>query len=252
MIRVHRPVDEPPALAGARTQSLPIARAAFQAGTLDAATHLKGYSHARGALYAAQYGKCAYCEWQPLGIEWSPVEHFRPKGMYWWLTWTWSNLLFACQWCNSKHKGTQFPLREPATQLMPEDEPPGAEDPLTIDPAGGVNPRDHIQFVRLATWWQPIPRGGSDYGEATIRVLGLDQPPVRDRYQTFFADSLDHRIDNVSRAMAQRDEEQVRRYWAQLVETTDPRREFSAFASDVIEQAFAEDVRQDWKLTLDH
>ena len=185
-----------------------------------------------------------------LAIDWSPVEHFRPKSSYWWLTWTWDNLLFACQWCNTKHKRSQFPLRDDALRLAPEEDPPGREDALTIDPAGSVDPRAHIQFVRLASWWQPIPRHGSEYGAATIRVLGLDQPPLRDRYQTHYAQVLAHLIDNVRHAMNEGDRDQVDRCWQQMVATSRPEREFSGFAEDVIEQEFDEVTRRQWRIEL--
>lgn len=249
MIRVSRPAEEPPGLAVARAKGLAATRPLAQAGTL-VSKDFTGYQVARASLYEAQHGKCAYCEWSPLAIDWSPTEHFRPKGTYWWLAWSWSNLLFACQWCNTTHKGTRFPLREPATELAPEDQPPGAEDPLLLDPAGAVDPRRHIQFVLLDDRWRPIPRGGSTYGEATINVLGLDQPPLRDKYQKFFVENLRHRIENVRHAIAATVSDDLDRHWEQLIEMADPTRDFSGFALDVIEQEFADDTRAEWGLRL--
>lgn len=43
--------------------------------------------------------KCAYCE---SGIEDRHVEHYRPKSTYYWLAYSWDNLLIACSTCNSK------------------------------------------------------------------------------------------------------------------------------------------------------
>lgn len=45
--------------------------------------------------------KCAYCE---SGIEERHVEHYRPKSKYYWLTYSWDNLLIACSTCNGKKK----------------------------------------------------------------------------------------------------------------------------------------------------
>lgn len=56
------------------------------------------------ALQAIYHGKCAFCEQK---IEFPHVEHFRPKNIYYWLTYSWDNLLFACQGCNS-HKNNHF------------------------------------------------------------------------------------------------------------------------------------------------
>lgn len=47
--------------------------------------------------------KCAFCEQK---AEVLAVEHFRPKSIYYWLAYSWDNLLLACQKCNS-HKLTR-------------------------------------------------------------------------------------------------------------------------------------------------
>ena len=248
MIRIQRG-SPPPELAAQETNRIPAARALAAAGTLCGGD-LKGYGVARRVLYRSQHRKCAYCEWEPLAIDWSPVEHYRPKGYYWWLTWHWDNLLFACQWCNSKHKLDQFPLRDAATRLVAEEVPPGHEDPLIIDPAGGGDPRQHIEFVLIAQRWQPIPRNGSEYGDMTIRVLGLDQPPLLDEYQRFYTRHLRNPISNVRKEMLSGDPGSVRRCWGQLVETIDPRREFAAFALDVVEQSFPPSLLAEWDLRI--
>lgn len=50
--------------------------------------------------------KCAYCEqW----VEASHVEHYRPKSIYYWLAFSWDNLLNICPKCN-EHKGNDFAL----------------------------------------------------------------------------------------------------------------------------------------------
>jgi len=43
------------------------------------------------------YWKCAYCEQR---IEGYHVEHYRPKSIYYWLAYSWDNLLFCCSRCN--------------------------------------------------------------------------------------------------------------------------------------------------------
>jgi uncharacterized protein (TIGR02646 family) len=50
--------------------------------------------------------KCAYCEKNLLD---SPkhIEHYRPKNIYYWLAYSWDNLLLSCGECNST-KGTKF------------------------------------------------------------------------------------------------------------------------------------------------
>ncbi len=52
-------------------------------------------------------GKCAYCESY---VEQMVVEHYRPKrGGYYWLAFSWDNLLLACPTCNV-FKGSVFPV----------------------------------------------------------------------------------------------------------------------------------------------
>lgn len=52
--------------------------------------------------------KCAYCQRHLDGFH---VEHYRPKDTYPWLAWSWDNLLFACDKCNTK-KGDHFEIAE--------------------------------------------------------------------------------------------------------------------------------------------
>lgn len=42
--------------------------------------------------------KCCYCEQR---VESYHVEHYRPKSLYWWLAYSWDNLLLICPACNT-------------------------------------------------------------------------------------------------------------------------------------------------------
>ena len=46
------------------------------------------------------YNKCAYCE-KNISDEPKNIEHYRPKDIYYWLGYSWDNLLFCCTRCNS-------------------------------------------------------------------------------------------------------------------------------------------------------
>ena len=52
--------------------------------------------------------KCAYCE-QKLWDAPKHMEHYRPKNIYYWLAYSWDNLLLSCGSCNSS-KGTRFKI----------------------------------------------------------------------------------------------------------------------------------------------
>ncbi|MVZ63488.1 retron system putative HNH endonuclease [Sphingobacterium humi] len=51
-------------------------------------------------------GKCAFCEQK---IEYYHIEHYRPKSIYYWLAYSWDNLLMSCPLCNSS-KGNNFEI----------------------------------------------------------------------------------------------------------------------------------------------
>jgi hypothetical protein len=166
-------------------------------------------------LYERQWFKCAWCE-RACGFENQPVEHFRPKGgaddgrvadrkitrrdpdHYWWLAWTWSNLLFSCARCNGQAtKGNWFPIapgskrvpappRELMRALPPECLDLASERALLIDPAAD-NPMDHIVWQPedpSASWealkWRPYGHDRQGRGTTTIKILGLEGDHARD------------------------------------------------------------------------
>ncbi len=66
----------------------------------------------RDALIKIYSKKCAYCEQRS---EFYHVEHYRPKKTYYWLAFSWDNLLYVCPICNF-HKGEDFEIQgSPAT-----------------------------------------------------------------------------------------------------------------------------------------
>ncbi|OHD14324.1 MAG: TIGR02646 family protein [Spirochaetes bacterium GWD1_27_9] len=52
--------------------------------------------------------KCAYCEKSVLDNT-PPIEHYRPKSIYWWLSFSWDNLLLCCEECN-RNKRKKFEI----------------------------------------------------------------------------------------------------------------------------------------------
>jgi hypothetical protein len=115
------------------------------------------------------------------------VEHFRPKKAvledgqlrrpgYYWLAYTWENLLFSCQICNQRQKRNKFPIQgERATG--PQDDL-DQEHPLFIDPAGPDDPETLITFTSLG---QAVAVDGNKRGQATIEELGLYREDLEER-----------------------------------------------------------------------
>ncbi len=65
------------------------------------------------ALHKIYKGKCAFCE-QKLSIggdrtDTRTIEHYRPKSRYYWLAFSWDNLLLCCRGCN-KNKADNFEI----------------------------------------------------------------------------------------------------------------------------------------------
>lgn len=70
------------------------------------------YSCVRQDLKTIYNDKCGYCE-KGIADEREPIEHYRPKKgktPYFWLAYSWDNLLLSCDKCNS-HKGSRFPIK---------------------------------------------------------------------------------------------------------------------------------------------
>jgi uncharacterized protein (TIGR02646 family) len=75
------------------------------------------YPDIKEALEKIYLNKCAYCETK---VERWDVEHFRPKSIYYWLVYSWDNLLLACPTCNS-FKNNHFEILENRVEYQTED-----------------------------------------------------------------------------------------------------------------------------------
>jgi uncharacterized protein (TIGR02646 family) len=151
--------------------------------TPGAKASIYAHSDVKKALRVdAQHNKCAYCETiNPTSHD--VVEHFRPKNgwrqkrgdpltkpAYFWLSYEWENLLFACDRCNdAAHKENLFPLSNPSRRADAANPEVRNEIPLLINPYD-VDPELHIEWNRDI----PRPRNRSRKGSKSIEVLGLD------------------------------------------------------------------------------
>lgn len=131
--------------------------------------------------------KCAFCETNTYAGAHKDVEHFRPKKLYYWLSYEWSNLLLSCQICNRDNKRTRFPLAEEENRVqVPAIDEHGdleqfmcrinkmndIERPLLLHPAID-DPKDHLIFYADGTM-----EGKTEKGRKTIKIMGLSS---RDR-----------------------------------------------------------------------
>ena len=243
MIKVDRPPPTDPAISPIIAASIAARQAlldAFTAGqkpTVNAAR----YRAYKQALLDAFHGKCAYCDSFIDDTQHGHVEHYRPKNRvrnldhskieveyplfgriehlgYFWLAYDWSNLLPACDLCNTYTvreggitwgKGDRFPVKGPRAHL-PEDV--SGEEPLLLDPTC-EDPNLHLHFAS-----DGYMRGLTAEGEETISLLGLNRRErlLRMRGQAYDAarEKLTKYLNaDVSNSELLRLREQINDYW---------------------------------------
>lgn len=193
------------ALADARTRRFTVAQAHVAAGTLVIKDHLVDYDTVKPALHEAQHRKCCWCEKSVDEAEYNDVEHYRPKSVYWWLAWEWTNLMFACPNCNRSAKNDAFPLAPGSPVLQAPPAAPVAEAPLLLDPAdlsATDDPLDLIHFRRSKGQWTPFAPQQNLRGSETIRVLKLDRPSLLTAYTSHVDELLAPEVGRLAEKMA--------------------------------------------------
>lgn len=178
---------------------------------------ITGYDVVKWDLWRAQHQKCCYCEKKEYA-SFEDVEHYRPKAAadrspgsterhgYWWLAFTWENLLFACPMCNRTGKNDGFPLEAGGKALRVRDAPPGEERPLLLDPAGTLNPVAHIEFVATSTprpWWAR-PRDASAHGTWTIEVCKFNRDELLEARKDYVDNYVMPKVNDLRNALRSR------------------------------------------------
>lgn len=251
MIRIHRGT-EPAALREARRRRLPELRR-IAAVSDPRSDEITGYDVAAEPLWTAQHRKCCYCE-RKIELAYYDVEHYRPKAEadrqpgcsethgYWWLAFTWKNLLFSCPACNRSGKRAKFPLDLGSSALLPGRPPPGQEIALLLDPAA-EDPITEICFVRAvnpaappsaALHWIARPRNGSLRGATSIEVLGLNRRGIVDLRDDHVARWVRPQADHLKAALAARDAGRIADEHARASALFEPGSMFAALSYDAL------------------
>lgn len=219
MIRVTHG-DAPPELERERRRR--VAELRLDWGSVDAADPhgVEAFVEQHGRRFDAGYRAQA---WDTLRAQWShrcayctaelhesdPIDHHRPRRPrpgehrgYWWLTWTWRNLLPSCTTCNGA-KDTNFPVEGP--RLAPFDGRTGTENAVLIDPSRD-NPLDHLEFASEVVdgggeRWTLQGKKGSPRGKETARILRLDVDRDEARFGAHL-DRLRHLVADLRRELA--------------------------------------------------
>lgn len=194
----------------------------------------------KAELARCHHGKCCYCETPILSPAYPHVEHWRPQKSsrqergqkrvrpgYYWLAYSWDNLLWSCALCNS-NKSDLFPLEDPTKRARHHGMSLEEEAPAILKPDGDEDPRNHIAFH------MEIPVGLTPVGRKTIDVLhlgwadelrrrGLDE--IRKAQQLFIdlKDSVDPKL--------QRHAESFRKF---IEDAVRPEKPYSAMVSDYL------------------
>lgn len=251
MIRVRRAPNEPPQLSTISTEEIDRIHHDYPAGPPSRKELGSRFTEVAPNLWKQQNAKCCYCEIK-CRHQGNDVEHYRPASLYWWLAWSWENLLFACPNCNRWAKNDKFPLQDPSSKLLPENPPPGAELPLLIDPSA-ENPMSEIVFSRDAKsgHWMAKARAGSVRGVVTVTLLKLNAPDLMELRDDHIDTQIMPDIEHIRSAMARGDEADVLRRWQTLtLRVLQPTMPYIALSYDAIDHFVPESERTRWGLVL--
>ncbi|CAG1022843.1 hypothetical protein DOJK_01937 [Patescibacteria group bacterium] len=155
-----------------------------------------GHESVKTELKLMQHNKCCFCESKVSHVDYGDVEHYRPKGAYqqsksdklsesgyYWLAYTWNNLLFCCAICNQQYKKNLFPLLDDTKRARNHHNDITQEEPLLINPSS-INPEEHIGFREQIAY----PIKDSIYGKTTIDTLGLNREQLKEKRFTELAE----------------------------------------------------------------
>lgn len=238
---------EPSKLSTLRSSRLEAARHALATGK---EINFNGYNdpEIKKQLFEDQSYKCAFCETRQEQARYKDVEHFRPKSTYWWLAWSWENLLFSCEHCNRDHKKTLFPLRGSSQRLVAEEQPPGSELPLLIDPYdASIDLPAEIEFrlghVAGRERWQPA--GLTARGWASIIIFGLDRQSLLTRYADHVDTLVRPKVERFRHALTNASRSGVEEAWRRLCGSLfAPRQDFHALSRDAVAILLRDEIRE--------
>ena len=252
MIRIHRTQKVPAILAEKGNQQMKMDCSSFEQNPQGYLTgnlrfcdkHFYSRRMVKDALMKMHHQKCCYCETKLFTRAYLHVEHFRPKSAvrqsrdqkdeypgYYWMLYTWENLLLACFECNSTHKGTLFPLEDPEKRARSHKDNISSENPLLIDPSK-EDPREHIRFE------SGYPKGLTERGRRTINILKLRRTTLEEQRQERM-EVVERLIDIIELVAAMSldaqtaHEDKLRRAWDYIHKCKQPESAFSAMVMDL-------------------
>ena len=142
--------------------------------------------------------KCAYCE--QYSERWD-VEHYRPVSKYYWLAYSWDNLILACPTCNQDYKNDKFELQNSTPVIYDPKDLPNIhnlcekynqqEHPKLFHPEFDV-PEDYLKFNLKGEIFSTDLRG-----KYTIKTCGLDRKKLNDRRKDVVIDDFIRKLNDI-------------------------------------------------------
>jgi len=142
--------------------------------------------------------KCAYCEQY---VERWDIEHYRPVSKYYWLAYSWDNLIFACPTCNQDSKKEQFEIQN-ATQVIYDSKDLSnihnlcskynqQEKPKLFHPEFD-QPEEFLSFDAKGNIYSENIRG-----KYTIKTCGLNREKLSTRRKELVVDDFIKKLDDI-------------------------------------------------------
>ena len=98
-------------------------------------------------------GCCCYCEGAVSLVSYGAIEHFKPKSIYPNLSFSWDNLHYCCNICNTTYKRTQW-------------------NDLLLDPSKD-DISQYLSFNIQTGEYEAV--NGNERGKETIRITGINR-----------------------------------------------------------------------------
>ena len=155
------------------------------------------------ALHKIYKDKCAFCE-QKVFIgdgkkdraNTRTVEHYRPKSIYYWLAFSWDNLLLCCKSCN-KHKADNFEIL--GQKAIYNDSFENKIHSSTIEYQNSEKPKmihpELENIVDKLEFNNGVMTSDDLRVKYTIRTCGLDRNDLNEKRQTIIDDFIESIID---------------------------------------------------------
>ena len=159
------------------------------------------------ALRQSTSGKCMYCESKIEHNSYAQVEHIKPKSKFPELEFTWENLGYCCQICNTE-KGVKYDSTLPFINPYNED------------------PEEHIVFLGFLVY----PKHGSERGGYTIKELQLNRAGLVDIRK----ERVDKLIIMIKAAFHTSNESLRRQAIVELIKEAEKDKEYSAMVKSVL------------------